>query len=95
MDYVSIHRLRLHEHYEDFYIFNLSVGPVSIKGLTYNRSSGSIRFPKCLMNGYAVHPVSAFGAFINDLRIKLDQAIAKLDSEERTREEYELIHMEV
>lgn len=95
MDFVSIHQLRKRERYEDFYIFNLSVGPVSIKGLTYTQSSGSIRFPKCLMNGYEVRPVHAFGTFVNELRVRLDQAISRLDSEGSTEEEYELVDMEV
>jgi hypothetical protein len=91
MDYVSIHKLREHEDYDDFYVFNLSVGLVSIRGLTYNRSRGSIRFPKCQMNGNTVFPVKAFGIFVNNLRTKLDREIAKLlgghhDAEDESRE---------
>ncbi len=91
MDYVSIHKLRVHEDYDDFYVFNLSVGLVSIRGLTYNRARGSIRFPKCQMNRNTVFPVKAFGVFVNNLRTKLDREIAKLlgedhDSEDESRE---------
>jgi hypothetical protein len=78
MRYVTIHKLREHENYEDFYVFNLSIGPISIRGLTYNPESRSIRWPKCSMNGYKAQPIQSFGTFINDLRTKLDAEIANL-----------------
>lgn len=90
LDYVSVSRLRENPHYEGLYVFNLSLGPVLINGMTYSPASGSIRFPKCVMGYRTVRPVTAFGTFLKPLRAKLDQEIAKLEHSDNDADEVEV-----
>lgn len=78
MSWIKINRLRENENYPGLYNFNMSIGPIRIKGMSYRPENGdkkgSLQWPRCTR----WQPIIAAGPFVNDLRALLDSEIIAL-----------------